>query len=154
MGKIKVLVVDDRDVIRDSLKLILKGDEHVVIEATAEDGFEAISLIKEKQFDVILMDINMPNMNGIETTKKILQINPSLKVLVNSLHLSSIHIKDMINAGVSGFIKKGESKNKYKEAITNVANGVAHFSDEVNSKTYQEALSYLKYPSGNMISEN
>ena len=151
MEKIKVLIVDDRDIIRDSLKLILKGSNDIIIEDEASDGHEAISLIKNKNYDVVLMDINMPNMNGVEATKKILKIKPTIKILANSFHLNAIHIRDMINAGVLGFIKKGESKKNYINAIKTVAKGAAFLSDEINYKVYQEASSYLRYSSENKI---
>ena len=151
MKKIKVLIVDDRDIIRDSLKLILKGNKDLIIEDGASDGYEALALIKKKNYDVVLMDINMPNMNGVEATKKMLKINPTIKILANSFHLSAIHIRDMVNAGVLGFIKKGEDKKNYINAIKKVAKGSVFLSNEINYKVYKEASSYLKFSSENKI---
>lgn len=136
---INVLVVDDRDIIRDSLKLFFVENPEIQIVDEASDGVEAFTLIKKNDYDVVLMDVNMPKMDGIEATKKILRLKPRTKVLVNSFYLNSMVIKDMIRAGALGFIKKGESKKNYIEAIKTIAVGSVFFTDEINYKIYQKA---------------
>ncbi|MBL4593868.1 MAG: response regulator transcription factor [Flavobacteriales bacterium] len=146
MKKISLLIVDDRDIIRDGLKLIFSGSDNINVKDEASDGNEAIALIEKNDYDVVLMDINMPNMNGIEATKSIKKLKSNIKVLANSFYTSPIFIRDMIRAGSSGFIKKGESRNSYIEAIESVHNGTIYLSDEVNHKTYDKVLDYLKSP--------
>ncbi len=147
MKKINLLIVDDRDIIRDGLKLIFSNSKNIKVKGEASDGNEALELIKENDYDVVLMDINMPNMNGIEATKKIKKLKSNIKVLANSFYASPLFIKDMIKAGSSGFIKKGESSSVYFEAVQTVNNGTIYLSDEVSHKIYDKVLAYLKDPS-------
>jgi len=146
MKKIKLLIVEDRDVIKDALKMFLNMEKGIEVTGEASDGMEAISLISKNQYDVVLMDINMPNMNGIDTTKKIFKLDPNIKVLANSLHASPYYIKEMIKAGAYGFITKGEKNSIYVDAIKSVSKGAIYLSDEIKSSTYDKVLAYLKYP--------
>jgi len=145
MEGINVLIVDDRDIVRDGLKLIFSVSDHVNVIGEASDGNEAMSLIEKNDYDVVLMDINMPNMNGIEATKKIKKLKSNIKILANSFYVSPIYIKDMIKAGASGFITKGESRQSYLKAIESVFNGNVYFTDKISYKTYDKVSAYLKY---------
>ena len=144
MKKINVLIVDDRDIIRDSLKLILKNEEQINVKGGASDGEEALKMVTENDYDVVLMDINMPNMNGVEATKRMMKLKPKIKVIANSFHLNSLYIRDMVSAGVLGFIKKGESRKNYIDAIKTVARGSVFLSDEINYKEYDKAVTSLE----------
>ena len=108
MKTINVLIVDDRDIIRDSLKMTLSGVEGIKVKDDAADGREAMKLIEKNDYDVVLMDINMPTMDGIEATKQIIKINPNIKILANSFYVTPLYIKEMIKAGSYGFITKGD----------------------------------------------
>ena len=144
MDSISVLIVDDRDIIRDSLKLLLANAKNIIVKGEASDGEEALDLIANNDYDVVLMDINMPNMDGVEATKRIIKLNPQIRILANSFYSSATFIKNMISAGASGFIKKGESGKSYIDAIESVNEGMVYLSDEVNHKTYDKVLGYLK----------
>jgi DNA-binding NarL/FixJ family response regulator len=150
---INVLIVDDRDIIRDSLKLFLLGNQNIKVKDEASDGKEALDLIEKNDYDLVLMDINMPNMNGIEATQNILKIKPKTKILASSFYLSPMHIKEMVSAGVVGFIKKGESKKNYVKAIETVVNGSIFLSDEISYKIYNKAVSYLRFSDKKEISK-
>jgi|GEM_PF-1423402 len=152
MKTVNVLVVDDRDIVRDSLRMSLSGVKGINVKDDASDGKEAMKLIEKNNYDVILMDINMPNMDGIEATKEIIKINPNTKVLANSFYVTPLYIKEMIRAGSYGFITKGDKRSAYIEAIKTVANGAVYLSDEINNETYDQVLSYLKTPSKVVLS--
>ena len=152
MKTINVLIVDDRDIIRDSLKMTLSGVEGIKVKDDAADGREAMKLIEKNDYDVVLMDINMPTMDGIEATKQIIKINPNIKILANSFYVTPLYIKGMIKAGSYGFITKGDKRAAYIEAIRTVANGAVYLSDEINNETYDQVLSYLKTPSKIILS--
>ena len=143
---ISVLIVDDRDIIKDSLKLIYLGTDDIRVVATASDGREALRLIEENDYDVVLMDINMPFMNGIEATKRIVKLKPSIKILANSFYLNAIYIKEMIRAGAYGFITKGEPSENYIEAVRTINNGAIYLSEEIDSTIYDKVLKHLRFP--------
>ncbi len=147
MKNVKVLIVDDKDFIRAGLKTILSQYNDIQIVAEATDGNEALQLIAQNNYDVVLMDINMPNMDGIEATNNIRAINKDIKILSNSSFISTYYVREMLKAGASGVIIKGEDANIYKEAIWTIDNGGIFLSDEIESETYNEVYNFLKHPS-------
>ena len=144
MEKINVLLVEDRDIIRDSLKVLIDDYEGIHIKAEATNGIEALSKIKSEDFDVILMDINMPEMDGFEATKKILELKPETKILAYSFHQNPFYIKEMIKAGVSGYITKGEGKEAYHEAIKSIMDGKRYFSKGIKDSMLGDYVNLLK----------
>lgn len=142
---IKILIVDDRDINRDLLKKLLSINKSLNVVAEADDGKEAINIIKKQHIDVVIMDINMPNLNGIDATKAIKEINEDVKVLTNSFHAEPFYIKQMIRAGASGYIKKGESIHAYVDAIWTVYNHGIYLSEEISESTYQEVFNSFKF---------
>jgi two-component system response regulator DegU len=149
--KIKILLVEDRDIIRDLFKLMFAKDDFIKITGEAEDGLEAIELVKKNDYDVIIMDINMPNLNGLETTKKIKEYNPKSKILAHSFHQNNYYIQEMIRAGASGYIMKGESVSEYREAIWTIFNSGIYLSDEIDNSIYDRVLRGLKYPPSSLL---
>ncbi len=144
MKKIQVLLVDDRDIIRDAVKLTFKNSKQIEICDEAENGLAALKCIQENDYDVILMDINMPNMDGIETTRRILQIKPTSKILCFSF-LTNIHyIKEMIENGVMGYITKDADKETLVEAIKTAYNNEIYLEDEINNLIMRDYITYLK----------
>ena len=147
MENINVLIVDDRDIIRDSLKLSFLGLSDIKVTGEAEDGKEAIKLIKKNNYDVVVMDINMPGMNGIEATQEIVKMKPDIKILATSFHVSPSFIKNILKSGASGYIRKGENRNAYLDAIRTVSNGAIYLSEKVDAKVYAKVFRYLKHRS-------
>ena len=144
MEPIKLLIVDDRDIIRDSLKLYFSKIPEITVKGEAEDGETALELIKKHDYDVILMDLLMPNLNGIEATRNIIKLKPNIKILANSFSSNPYNIKQLIEAGAYGFITKDESRNVYIEAVKTVHNGEIFLSDGISNEIYNKVLDYLK----------
>lgn len=147
MKKTRILIVDDSSITRNGLKIMLSKSEEITIQGEASDGQEALDLIGQNEYDVVLMDINMPNINGIEATKNIRKINKNIRILTNSFNVSAFDIKEMIRAGASGYITKGDNIASYIEAIWTVQNGGIYLSDEISESTYKnvfEGLNGLK----------
>ncbi|NCT16523.1 MAG: response regulator transcription factor [Flavobacteriales bacterium] len=140
MKKIKLVVVDDRDIIRDLLILMFKSNTTIEVVGDACNGNEAIKLVAEKNVDVVIMDINMPDMDGLEATKIIKALNPKVKILCNSFLTDVYQIKSMLDAGASGYIRKGEVIHSYIKAIETIHNGGVYLSDEINDETYNKIL--------------
>lgn len=152
MKMISLLIVDDRDIVRDSLKITFSGAKDIHVKDEASDGKEAMELIEKNDYDVVLMDINMPNMNGMKATKEMIKIKPNIKILANSFYITPLYIKEMIRAGSYGFITKGDGRDSYIEAVRTVANGAVYLSDEINNETYNQVLRYLKSPFKKVLS--
>lgn len=141
---IRLLIVDDRDVVRDSLRLYFTEATGIRVVGEASDGIEALEMIKENDYDVVLMDLLMPNVNGIDATKSIIKLKPSTKILANSFVVNPYYIKELISAGASGFIEKDESKSVYIEAIKTLHQGGVFLSDGISKKVYDKVLDYYK----------
>lgn len=144
--KINVLLVDDRDIIRDLIKLMFMNDHYISITGEAEDGLEALELVKKNNYDVVIIDINMPNLNGIKTTADIKKIKPDLKILANSFYQNIKYIEQVLIAGASGYIVKGETAEEYREAISIIFNGGVYFTDQIDEVIYEKVFKRLKNP--------
>ena len=151
---IRILVVDDQKVVRERIKEIVAADSRLKIVGTANDGLQAIAAIESLQTDVVLMDIEMPCLNGIEVTKIISRRFATLKVLVISTHDKEEYIYRVVNAGADGYILKQTPAPDLVDAIHAVYQGYAHFGpkllDNVRLVPQQtplaESVNPQKYP--------
>lgn len=139
-NKIKVVIADDHQIFIEGVKALLKDDDKVSIVSEATDGEELMQLLSSKDIDVVLMDINMPKLNGIEATKKIVQKFPKVKVLSLTMVEDAGRISDMMKAGASGYLLKTSGKAELINAITNVKNGERYLSSEVSRKLIDSVL--------------
>ncbi len=131
MDNIKVLLVDDHQIIRDGIRSLLSYAEGIEVVGECSDGLEAISCAVSDKPDVILMDINMPKINGIDATKKIITDNPDSKILVLTVHDELAYISKMLHAGSLGYVLKTTNKAELITAIKSVSKGEKYFSPEV-----------------------
>jgi len=129
--KIKILVADDHPVVRKGLHSCLARQERVKIVGEASDGDEALEKTRELSPDVVLMDISMPGMNGLAVTEVLRKENPTVKVLVLSVHNNRDYIFRIIQAGAHGFISKEAPPDELLRAIESVYAGEPFFSPEV-----------------------
>jgi DNA-binding NarL/FixJ family response regulator len=146
-NKIKVVIADDHQIFIEGIKALLKDDEKIVLAGEASDGEDLIRLLGSKEVDVVLMDINMPKLNGIEATKKIRQRFPKVKVLTLTMVEEAHRISEVMKAGASGYLLKTSGKNELITAITNVKNGERYLSPEVSKKLIDSVLSEERSPS-------
>lgn len=130
MANVNILLVDDHDIVRDGIQMLLEDEIGFDITAEASNGKEAIKACKNHDIDLIIMDINMPEMNGIEATKKIIQDFDDVKVLALTMMDEDQHIRQMIEAGASGYILKSSDKIELVDAITTILDGKHYFSDD------------------------
>ena len=115
--KIKLIIVDDHEIFRNGLKMVLGRLKHIDIVGEAANGKEFLALIKTVSCDVVLMDIEMPVMNGIEATAEALKENPDLKVMALTMFQEDDYIQSMMDAGVKGFLIKNVGKEMLDKAI-------------------------------------
>ena len=121
--KIRVLLADDQSILADGIKSVLSSCEDIVVVGIASDGFEALDLLEKCLPDVILMDIRMPNMNGVIATQEVKRRHPEVKVLILTTFDDSDYILNAINNGASGYLLKDTSSAALIEAIKNAYAG-------------------------------
>lgn len=131
MSKIKILLVDDHQIIIDGLKSLLQNSDEIVVVAEANNGREALRILDILEIDVILMDIDMPVLNGINTLKEITNRSYSAKVIILSMHNEAGMIKSLISIGANGYLLKSCAQEELIGAIRKVASGQSCFSTEV-----------------------
>lgn len=132
--RITVLLVEDHAIVRQGMSALLNAEESFQIVGEAHNGREAVDLAPKLRADVILMDIAMPVLNGLEATRQILAANPAARIIILSAHSDDAYIERMIAAGVAGFLEKQSSSAVLSKAITEVANGRTYFSPAVTKR--------------------
>lgn len=128
---VKVIVVDDHEIFRNGLKMVLGKLKYAKVIGEASNGADFLELIKDLNPDVVLMDIEMPVMNGIDATINALKIKPDLKIIALTMFIEDEYIQSMIDAGVKGFLIKNINKEKLDKAIQTVNNGGSFYSEEL-----------------------
>ncbi|MCK4838740.1 MAG: response regulator transcription factor [Desulfobulbaceae bacterium] len=136
---IKVLLVDDHRLVREGLSSLLASYENIKVIGEASDGRKAVRLAESLQPDVIVMDIAMEGLNGIEATKQIIDSSPNCRVVILSMHATSEYIHNAFRAGATGYLLKESAGQEVVEAITAVARGRKYLSHRL-SETLAEDL--------------
>ena len=131
---IRVLITDDHEMIRNGLSALLRGEPKILVVDMARNGREALEICASRQIDVVLMDIMMPEMNGVEATQAIKDKYPDVRVLAVTINDEPRFIKEVLQAGASGYILKHSTKDEIVRAIVDVAEKRQHFSSEVLAK--------------------
>lgn len=131
---IRIAIIDDHDLFREGLRLVLGQIEDFDVVFDTSNGGLFIEFLQHSIPDVVLMDINMPIIDGVETTEKALEMHPELKVIALTMFADTTHYTQMITAGVKGFILKKSNKNELQQAITMVNSGGNYFSQEIIQK--------------------
>jgi DNA-binding NarL/FixJ family response regulator len=149
MGKSSVIIVDDHKLFRDGLKFILSESAIAEVVAEASNGREFLDLLTKIKPDLVLMDINMPQMNGIESSKRALEIFPDLNILVLSMYGDEEYYNTMIDLGVKGFLLKDADTSELKIAIAKILEGGTYFSQQlllniINSRQVQGTVKLTK----------
>jgi len=130
----KIVLVDDHLIFRKGLRLIIESDNIGTVIAEANNGKEFMDIIEHEKPDLVIMDIDMPVMNGYEATMAALSKFPNLNILVLSMHGDQNYYNQMVVAGVKGFVLKSSDKEELEQAIITVAQGGSHFSSELLRK--------------------
>jgi DNA-binding NarL/FixJ family response regulator len=130
----QVLLVDDHKIMRDGIKAILRHSDEFEVMGESESGSEAVQICKQKRPDVILMDIGLPGLNGIETTVEILRHCPDMKVVILSMYDDEHSVVSAIRSGARAFVLKKASDNDLLDALRTVAKGGSYLSPQVSDR--------------------
>ena len=128
------MIVDDNQTFRQSLILLITIENIAEVIGKAANGFQFIELLKNKKPDLVLMDIDMPEMNGIEATQKALELIPGLKIIVFSMYGNEEYYSKMIELGVRGYILKSCHIDEFEKAIHQVMKGGNYFFADLKKK--------------------
>ncbi len=129
--RIKVLIADDHQLFREGLATLLFSAENIEVIAQAKDGSEAIEKVKHFKPDVVLLDIAMPIINGIEATKKIKALFPEIKTITVSMHSDKQYVKGALEAGADGYLLKNCTYRQLTDAIQSVYEGKKYLSQDI-----------------------
>jgi two-component system, NarL family, response regulator LiaR len=138
MKPIRILVVDDESVVRDGVVAILSFQTDMKVVGEAEDGLKALELAKQTKPDVVLLDMHMPKLNGLEAIPKLKEISPKSRILVLTSFAESDRVYQTIKAGALGFLLKDATRVQLLQAIRDVANGQASIQPSIAMKVINE----------------
>lgn len=132
MNKTRVIIVEDHAIFREGLKRVIESMAGVELVGEAENGIQFLELMKKKKTDIVLMDIKMSGMDGIEATEKALMIYPNLRIIILTMFGEEEYLYSLIQKGISGFMLKTARITEIERAIQMVAEGKQYFSPEIN----------------------
>lgn len=143
---IKILLVDDHKILRDGICSIVKGSPDMEVIGEAADGKAALRLVKELSPDVVIMDISMPELNGIEATRRILADHPKIKVIALSMHHDKQFVSEIFKAGASGYLLKDCAFDELEHAVRIVMDGKTYINPQIASLVIE---SFVNQPQTN-----
>ena len=152
----RVLLVDDHAIIRQGLCSLLEKQPDIEVVGSVEDGRKAVDIARELAPDLVIMDISMPNLNGIDATRKIIGEMGDVKIIALSIHSSRHFVAEMLKAGASGYILKECLFDELVEAIKTVLNGGTYLSPKITGVViddYVKRLSTQYQPEGPVLNE-
>jgi len=138
LRKIRILLADDHTVVRQGFRLILNQEPDMEVIAEAGDGVETVRLAVELKPTVVIMDIAMPKVNGLEATRRIMEKSPDSKILILSMHKDSVYVRETLRAGAKGYILKESIDQDLLRAIRAVAQGDGFLSPEVSATVLED----------------
>lgn len=127
-----ILVVDDHQVVREGIRSALEKRAGLEIVGTCEQGDEAIRMAAELEPSLVIMDLAMPRLHGVETTRQIKAANPAIKVIIFSMHSFRDFFPDLVRAGISAYVEKGKPISELYRAVDIVMSGGTYFSEDVS----------------------
>ncbi|MCF6138764.1 response regulator transcription factor [Alkalihalobacillus berkeleyi] len=136
--KTSIVLIDDHKLFREGVKRILDMEEGFEVVAEGDDGQDAVELIENYDPDVVLMDINMPNINGVEATRRLIEKYPDIKVIILSIHDDEAYVTHAVQTGASGYLLKEMDANALIDAVKVVADGGAYLHPKVTVNLISE----------------
>lgn len=140
---VRILLADDHAIVRQGLRSLLEKEPDMEVVGEAEDGRVALNLVRERAPDIVIMDITMPNLNGVDATHEIVSEFPKVKVIALSIHSHKRFVADMLKAGVFGYILKECLFDEFVQAIRTVAGGGTYLSPRITGVVVEDYVERL-----------
>jgi two-component system, NarL family, response regulator NreC len=144
--KFRILLADDHSVVRQGFRLILENQPDMEVVGEASNGREAVTVAESLQPDVVIMDVTMPELNGIEATRRIGELSPRTRVLALSMHKDSVYVREILRAGAKGYLLKDAAGNDLLAAVRAVARGEAYLSPAVSDAVLTDYRKHVTNP--------
>lgn len=154
MSQINILLVDDHLLVRNGLRSLLESEPNFTIVGEGTNGKEGVDLTMELKPHILIIDVRMPVMNGIESVAKLTENGTSTKMIILSMHDSEEYILKAISAGASGYLLKDTNKDEFVKAITNVYNGGKYFSGDTTDAIVKSLINGTTAKSTNTVTSN
>jgi two-component system, NarL family, response regulator LiaR len=139
--KVRVILVDGHTLVREGLRLLLDKEPDIEVVGEAEDGREALKVVRATKHDVVVMEVRMPRLNGIEATRQILAASPKTKVVALSANSENRDVDGMLRAGARGFVIKESTSQELLQAVRAAARGDAYLSPSITARYVGEVNS-------------
>jgi DNA-binding NarL/FixJ family response regulator len=140
---IRILLADDHRILRSGLRELLEKQSHFEVVAEAENGRDAVNLSRELKPDVVIMDITMPDLNGIEATRQVVAGSPGAKVIILSVHSEQRFVAEVLKAGASGYVLKDCGFDEMVSAITTVNSGRIYLCSQITTVVRDDYIQHL-----------
>jgi DNA-binding NarL/FixJ family response regulator len=144
MRKIRIVLADDHKLMRSGLRVLLEQQQDFTVVGEASDGREAVDLVSLQKPDVLVMDIGMPNLNGIEAAAQMTQNHPNISIVMLSMHSDESYVLRALKAGAKGYLLKDSAETDLIRAIHSVAEGKSFFSPAVSKVLLDDYVRKLK----------
>src|SRR5580700_6456698 len=144
VAQIRILLADDHTIIRSGLKLLLEQQPDFKVVAEASDGREAVQLVSKLRPDVVILDIGMPNLNGIEATRQIVSEEPKAQVVILSMHSDEGYVLRALKAGARAYILKNSAEADLIRAVRSVADGKSFFSPVISKMLLEDYVRQVR----------
>jgi two-component system, NarL family, response regulator NreC len=144
--KFRILLADDHSVVRQGFRLILENQTDMEVVGEASNGREAVTIAESLQPDVVVMDVTMPELNGIEATRRIGELSPRTRVLALSMHKDSVYVREILRAGAKGYLLKDAAGNDLLAAVRAVARGEGYLSPAVSDAVLTDYRKHVTNP--------
>lgn len=143
MPEAKILIADDHAMIRDGIKALLSKNKDLVVAGEASSGTEAVAMYKSIQPDLLIMDISMPDLNGMDAARQILDADHQAKIIILSMYDDEDYISRCMENGVRGYVVKNETGNELDNAVNAVLNGQSYFSHQVQKVIFKKYSTHV-----------
>jgi two-component system response regulator NreC len=144
--KIRILLADDHKMVRQGFRLILVSQDDMEVVGETGNGREAVELAESLKPDVVVMDVTMPELNGIEATRRIRDVCPHIRVLALSVHRDSVYVREIIRAGAEGYLLKESADTDLLAAVRTLAQGNSYLSPEVSGAILRDYRKHATNP--------